>query len=84
MGTLAEMRHLSALTVEVTFEDEVPDFSRVPGVSAVEIVGHLARLQVRGTIEPLLKVLAAGGVTGAFESRAVARGDLPRSVRQWR
>ncbi|MGA3353023.1 MAG: ABC transporter ATP-binding protein [Acidimicrobiales bacterium] len=62
MGTLAEMRHLSALTVEATFEAEVPDLSRVPGVTAVEVVGQLARCQVRGTIEPLLQVLASAGV----------------------
>jgi ABC-2 type transport system ATP-binding protein len=63
MGTLAEMRHLSALTVEATFAGEVPDLSRVAGVSSVEIVGHVARCQVRGTIEPLLKVLVGAGVT---------------------
>ena len=62
MGTLAEMRHLSALTIEATFEGPVPDISRVPGVSSVEVVGHLLRCHVRGTIEPLLKVLAASGV----------------------
>ena len=62
MGTLAEMRHLSALTVEATFEGEVPDLSVVPGVTSVQVVGHVARCQVRGTIEPLLKVLAASDV----------------------
>jgi ABC-2 type transport system ATP-binding protein len=62
MGTLAEMRHLSALTIEATFEGPVPDISRVPGVSSVEVVGHLLRCHVRGTIEPLLKVLAASDV----------------------
>ncbi len=61
MGTLAEMRHLSALSVEATFEGAVPDVSRVPGVSSVEVVGHLLRCQVRGTIEPLLQLLAASG-----------------------
>jgi ABC-2 type transport system ATP-binding protein len=62
MGTLAEMRHLSALSVEATFEGAVPDVSRVRGVSSVEVVGHLLRCQVRGTIEPLLQLLAASGV----------------------
>jgi ABC-2 type transport system ATP-binding protein len=62
MGTLAEMRHLSALTVEATFRAEVPDLSAVPGVSAVDVFGHVARCQVRGSIEPLLKVLAEVGV----------------------
>jgi ABC-2 type transport system ATP-binding protein len=62
MGTLAEMRHLSALSVEITFESEVPDLSRVPGVNAVEVVGQVVRCQVRGTIQPLLKTLATAGV----------------------
>ncbi|MGD0875004.1 MAG: ABC transporter ATP-binding protein [Acidimicrobiales bacterium] len=62
MGTLQEMRHLSAFTVEATFDGPVPDLSRVPGVSSVEVVGHLVRCQVRGTVEPLLQVLAASGV----------------------
>ncbi len=62
MGTLAQMRHLAALTVEATFEGDVPDLSAVPGVSAVERDGNVVRLQVRGTVEPLLKVLAASGV----------------------
>ncbi len=62
MGSLAEMRHLSTLTVEATFEAKVPDLSDIAGVSAVEVNGHTARCQVRGSIEPLLKVLAAAGV----------------------
>ena len=58
MGTLAEMRHLSALTVEATFDGSVPDLSRVPGVCSVE--GRARRaLPGPGTVEPLLKVLAA-------------------------
>ena len=63
MGTLAEMRHLSALTVDATLQVPVPDLSRVPGVSAVEIDGRVLRCQVRGSMEPLLKTLAAVGVT---------------------
>ena len=63
MGTLAEMRHLSALSVEVTVDGPVPDVSGVPGVSAVEIAGRVLRCQVRGSIGPLMKVLAEAGVT---------------------
>jgi ABC-2 type transport system ATP-binding protein len=62
MGTLAEMRHLSALTVEATFEGSVPDLTRVPGVSSVEITGRVVRCQVSGPVEPLLKVLATASV----------------------
>ena len=63
MGTLAEMRHLSALTVEATFEGPVPDLSAVPGVSSVVVDGRVVRCHVRGSVEPLLHVLAGAGVT---------------------
>ena len=63
MATLAEMRHLSALSVEARFDGAVPDLSAVPGVSAVQADGSGVRCQVRGPIEPLLKILAAAGVT---------------------
>ena len=62
MGTLAEMRHLSAVTVEVTFEGDAPDLSTVDGVLAASANGRHASLQVRGSMEPLLKVLATSGV----------------------
>ncbi len=62
IGTLAQMRHLSALSVEATFDTTPPDMSRVPGVSAVEVDGNRVRCHVQGTVEPLLKVLAASGV----------------------
>jgi ABC-2 type transport system ATP-binding protein len=64
MGTLAEMRHLSSLTIEATFDGPAPDLTQVPGVSAVHIDGRVMRCQVMGTVEPLLKVLAAAGVHG--------------------
>ena len=62
MGTLEEMRHLSALTVETTFDGPIPDLSQVPGVSSVEVEGRVVRCQVRGSVEPLLKVLAGSSV----------------------
>ena len=62
MGTLAEMRHLSAVTVEVTFEGDAPDLSRVDGVLTASSAGRHASLQVRGSMEPLLQALAAAGV----------------------
>lgn len=63
IGTLFEMRHLSALSVEVKFEGAPPDLSTVPGVSGVEIEGPVVRCQVRGSVGPLLRALAAAGVT---------------------
>jgi ABC-2 type transport system ATP-binding protein len=62
LGTLAQLRHLSALTVEATFDGSVPDLSGIPGVSAIKVQGRTVRCQVRGPVEPLLKVLASSGV----------------------
>ena len=62
IGTLADMRHLSSLTIEATFDGSVPDLSRVPGITAVEVDGRVVRCQVRGSVEPLLRVLADAGV----------------------
>jgi ABC-2 type transport system ATP-binding protein len=62
-GTLAELRHLSALSVEATFTAAPPDLSLVPGVTRVEVDGNRVRLQVRGSVEPLLERLAAARVT---------------------
>jgi polyether ionophore transport system ATP-binding protein len=62
VGTLAQMRHLSALTVEAEVDGAVPDLTDVPGVSAVVVDGNRVSCQVNGSIEPLLSVLANTGV----------------------
>jgi ABC-2 type transport system ATP-binding protein len=62
LGTLAKMRHLSAVSVEATFTGKSPDVSDVPGVKNVKITGHVLRCQVHGSIEPLLRRLAATDV----------------------
>jgi ABC-2 type transport system ATP-binding protein len=63
IGTLASMRHFAAVTVEATFEGPIPDLSKVPGVSAVHTNAHLVHLEVKGSVEPLLKVLSEYHVT---------------------
>ncbi len=62
VGTLAQMRHLSALKIDATFDTTPPDLSRIPGVTAVEVDGNRIRCQVVGPVEPLLGVLATSGV----------------------
>ncbi|MGN6791635.1 MAG: ATP-binding cassette domain-containing protein [Streptosporangiaceae bacterium] len=62
VGTLAQMRHLSALSVDATFDTAPPDLSRIPGVTAVEVHGNQVRCQIVGSFEPLLSVLATSGV----------------------
>lgn len=59
LGTLAEMRHLSALTVEATFEGVPPKVDHIKGVSDVHVSGHQLTCQVRGSIDALLSTLAA-------------------------
>ena len=58
IGTLAQMRHLSALTIEATFAGQPPDVDQVPGVSGVMVAGHQLSCQVRGPVDELLCVLA--------------------------
>ena len=59
IGTLAEMRHLSALTVEAVFDGKPPTVDRIAGVDNIRVTGHQLSCQVRGPIAELLSVLAA-------------------------
>ena len=60
-GTLEQLRHLSALTVEAGFAGPAPDLSAVPGVISAQVDGHVLRCQVHGSVEPLLRALAEHG-----------------------
>jgi len=75
VGTLDEMRHLSALHVEADFDGTVPDLSGVPGVTRVVVDGKRVRCQVTGSVEPLLTVLARAGVSHLV-SRAPSLEEL--------
>jgi ABC-2 type transport system ATP-binding protein len=59
VGTLAELRHLSALTIEATFDGPPPDVTGVQGVSAVRVTGNHLSCQVTGPVDELLAALAA-------------------------
>lgn len=59
LGTLSEMRHLSAVTVEATFDKQPPKVDHIKGVKGVKVVGHQLICQIQGPIDPLLSVLAA-------------------------
>jgi polyether ionophore transport system ATP-binding protein len=70
IGTLAELRHLSAVSVEATLEGPPPPgLADVPGVSALRVEGNRVRCNVAGSIEPLLRVLAAAGVYELLSSK---------------
>ena len=63
VGTLAQLRHLSALSVDATFDATPPDLTRIAGVTAVERRRQPASTaRSVGSVEPLLAVLAASGV----------------------
>jgi polyether ionophore transport system ATP-binding protein len=68
-GTLAELRHLSAIDVEATFDGLAPDVSSVPGVVSSEVDGQHLRCQVNGPLTPLLSVLVAAGVRDLLSSK---------------
>ena len=62
VGTMAELRHLSALSVDIEFEAAPPDLSGVAGVRAVAVEGTRLHCQVTGPMEPLLRALATARV----------------------
>jgi ABC-2 type transport system ATP-binding protein len=57
-GSLAELRHLSAQTVEVTFEGPAPQLGRIPGVRVLSAGENALRCAVSGPIGPLIAALA--------------------------
>ncbi|MGE5407276.1 MAG: ATP-binding cassette domain-containing protein [Syntrophothermus sp.] len=57
-GTLEELRHLSAHTVEVSFEGPAPELPPLEGVRVVHSGENALRCEVSGPIRPLLATLA--------------------------
>ncbi len=57
-GTLAELRHLGAQTIEVTFEDAAPRLENLAGVRVVRAGTNALRLEVTGSVGPLIAALA--------------------------
>ena len=69
IGTLAELRHLSSLAIEITFDGPPPDLSRVPGVSAVTVEGDRVRCELTGPAQPLLQALSSSNVRELLSTR---------------
>ncbi len=59
VGTLEQMRHLSALTIQAVFKKTPPKVSHLAGVSNVVVAGNQLTCQVRGPIAELLAIIAA-------------------------
>ena len=66
-GTLAELRHLGAQTVEITFAGAPPELE-LPGVHVVHAGANALRCEVTGSIGPLIDALADHDVV-ALSSR---------------
>ncbi|HYX84636.1 MAG TPA: ABC transporter ATP-binding protein [Gaiellales bacterium] len=63
-GTLDDLRHLSAQTIEATFRDGVPQVPAIEGVHASRSGEHTLRFEVTGSVGPLLRSLSAFDVVG--------------------
>jgi ABC-2 type transport system ATP-binding protein len=61
-GTLAELRHLSSQTLEVTFDGAPPELPPLPGVHVASAGANALRLEVTGGVGPLLAELAKRSV----------------------
>jgi ABC-2 type transport system ATP-binding protein len=62
-GTLVQLRHLSAHTVEVTFAGPVPQLPELNGVHIASAGANALRLEVTGPIQPLIAALAEHPIT---------------------
>jgi ABC-2 type transport system ATP-binding protein len=58
VGTLEQMRHLSAVTVTATFKGDLPKVDTLKGVSNTHVAGHQLTCQVQGPIDELISVLS--------------------------
>jgi ABC-2 type transport system ATP-binding protein len=57
-GTLRELRHLSAQTVEVRFPEGIPELPSLDGVHATRVGSREMHFEVSGPVGPLIAALA--------------------------
>ncbi len=67
-GTLDELRHLSAQTIEVTFDGPAPKLDGLRGVSVAQAGANALRIEVSGGVGPVIAALAGHPVL-ALNSR---------------
>lgn len=58
VGTLEQMRHLSALSVRAVFNSSPPDINNIKGISNIVVNGNELSCQVHGPIDELLHIVA--------------------------
>jgi ABC-2 type transport system ATP-binding protein len=74
-GTLAELRHLSAQTVDVTFDGPAPDLPALPGVHVANSGPSALRFEVHGPVRPLIAALS-GYPIATLTSRAPSLEEI--------
>jgi ABC-2 type transport system ATP-binding protein len=74
-GTLAELGHLGAQTVEVSFDGRVPELPTLPGVAVAKAGTNALRFEVSGSVRPLIDALAGQPVV-SLESRAPSLEEI--------
>jgi ABC-2 type transport system ATP-binding protein len=57
-GTLSQLKHLRAQTIEVTFADTAPELPALPGVQVQRAGDKALTLEVSGSVAPVLQALA--------------------------
>jgi polyether ionophore transport system ATP-binding protein len=63
IGRLDALRSLARLRVRADFDGTVPDLSQLDGVTNVVVNGHAIECDVAGSMQPLLRVLTAAGIS---------------------
>jgi len=75
VGTFAELRHLSAVTIEATFPGPVPDLRGIEGVEGLEVTDQRLTFHLHGAMGPVLEAIAAAKPTH-LTSREPSLEDL--------
>jgi ABC-2 type transport system ATP-binding protein len=75
IGTLDDLRHLSARVVEIGFTGPAPRLEGIDGVTVETVEDHLIRCEVHGPMAPLLVALRATDVT-TMDAREASLEEL--------
>ena len=82
VGTLAEMRHLSALQVEASFDGPCPTCPASPACPRCEVDGNRVRCQVHRPDRAGARRAGRRRRAASSQPGAVARGAVPRALRR--
>jgi ABC-2 type transport system ATP-binding protein len=63
-GTLDDLRHLSAVTLEIEYSGVAPDLRGIDGLEVVEQSAGRLHCRLQGSPDPVIKALATSRVTG--------------------